>query len=94
MFKSLNDTEFVIFDVETTGLNPKGGDKILEIAALRIKDNRPVAQFSSLVNPKRLVSPAAFAVNGISDEMVKDAPESKKVLPKFLNFIKIQVSVA
>jgi len=88
MFDNLNNIEFVIFDVETTGLNPRSGDRIIEIAAVRLKAGKEIGEFCSLVNPKRSISPAAFEVNHISDDMVKQAPDSSSILPKFLEFIK------
>jgi len=88
MFKDLNDVEFVIFDVETTGLDPKSGDRIIEIAAIRLKAGKRINEFSFLVNPKRPISASAFEVNHISQDMLKDAPDSSYVLPKFLDFIR------
>ena len=88
MCKGLKDVEFVIFDVETTGLDPKSGDKIIEIAAIRLKAGRQIGEFCTLVNPKRLISQAAFEVNRISQNMLFDAPDSSSVLPEFLDFIK------
>jgi DNA polymerase III epsilon subunit family exonuclease len=88
MRADLDDIEFVIFDVETTGLFPQSGDKILEIAAVRLKKGIEIAEFSSLVNPARPIAPAAFAINQISEDMVRYAPQSSQVLPKFLEFIK------
>ncbi len=83
----INDVDFVIFDVETTGLLPKSGDRIVEIAALRYKNGKSFDAFSSLINPQREISAGAFEVNRISQEMVKEAPVSAEVLPKFLDFI-------
>jgi len=84
--KSLRDEEFVIFDVETTGLSPVSGDRIVEIAALRMKNFLPIDKFHSLVNPERPISLGAYWVNGISEEMVADAPTAHRVLPRFLEF--------
>lgn len=83
----LKAKEFVVFDVETTGLSPLGGDRIIEIAALKIKNLKPVAQFHSLVDPLRPVSFPAYEVNGISDEMLVGAPRAREVLPQFLKFL-------
>ncbi len=83
MFK---DREFVIFDVETTGLSPFTGDRVVEVAALKIKDGTVIDQFHSLVNPEREISYGAFMVNGISQAMVDRAPVSKKVFPKLMGF--------
>ena len=86
MDRIIDDVDFVIFDVETTGLSPKDGDRIVEIGALRYKNGQALDSFSSLLNPQRPVSPGAFAVNRISQEMLKDAPTAAEVLPKFLEF--------
>lgn len=91
----LDRTQFTVFDVETTGLYPYSGDKICEIAAVRISpgSNR-LKKFQSLVNPERPISYGAFSVNGITDDMVKDKPAIDQVLPHFLKFIKGSVLVA
>jgi DNA polymerase III epsilon subunit family exonuclease len=87
MNKNLDEIEFTIFDTETTGLEPNSGDRIIEIAGIRFKAGKKIAEFQSLINPQRLVSAAAFSVNRISDDMLKDAPRIEMVMPKFLNFI-------
>jgi DNA polymerase III epsilon subunit family exonuclease len=83
----LKDRQIVIFDLETTGLAPKEGDRICEIAAIKFKDFKIIDSFNFLINPGRPISPAAYAVNHISQEMVKDAPKSSKILPQFLKFV-------
>jgi len=86
MNKHIDEVEFTIFDTETTGLDPASGDRIVEIAAVRFKGSERIAAFESLVNPERQISPAAFAVNHISQEMVEGAPHFKEIAPKFLEF--------
>lgn len=83
----IDEVELTIFDTETTGLEPQAGDRIVEIAALRIKGKERIATFQSLVNPGRAISEAAFAVNKITPQMLADAPAIETVLPKFLQFI-------
>ncbi|MFH0855626.1 MAG: exonuclease domain-containing protein [Candidatus Omnitrophota bacterium] len=83
----IDDIEFVIFDTETTGLDPSSGDRIVEIAALRFKAREKLAEFQALINPGKPVSSAAFAVNKISPDMLKDAPAPGEVIPGFLDFI-------
>ncbi|OGX24321.1 MAG: hypothetical protein A2787_09030 [Omnitrophica WOR_2 bacterium RIFCSPHIGHO2_01_FULL_48_9] len=85
--KTLTEQQFVVFDVETTGLSPLAGDRIIEIAALKIDKLQPVEKFYSLINPEREISWGAYQVNGISQAMVAPAPKAKHVLPKFLKFI-------
>ena len=84
----LKEKEFVIFDVEATGLSPSGGDRIIEIAAIKINGLRPVEKFYSFVDPERELSFGAFQVNGITDEMLLGAPTSREVLPRFHDFLK------
>jgi len=88
MYKNIDEIEFTVFDTETTGLDPKNGDRIVEIAGIRFKGQLQIAAFQSLVNPHRPISPAAFAVNRITEEMLCSAPDIDAVLPKFLDFVK------
>ncbi len=87
MNKNIEDIELVIFDTETTGLDPSSGDRIVELAALKFKGLEKISEFQTLVNPGRPISEAAFAVNKISPEMLKDAPQPKEAIPKFIDFI-------
>ena len=88
MSKNISEIDFTIFDLETTGLEPGSGDRIVEIAAVRLRNKKRLGVFHSLVNPAgRVISPAAFAVNKISQEMLKDAPDISEVMPLFLDFI-------
>lgn len=88
------EAEFVVFDTETTGLGPKFGDEIIEIAGVRLKNMIVIDKFCSFVNPRRSISPGATAINGITDDMVQDAPYIEEVHPKFLKFSKDSVFVA
>ena len=85
--KDIKNREYIFFDVETTGLSPSAGDRIVEIAALKIKNLKPVDEFSSFINPRREISYGAFMVNGITPEMLEDAPHAKEILPRFVDFI-------
>jgi len=82
-----SDTDFVILDVETTGLSPFNGDRVIEIGAVKVCGGEITDQFHSLIDPRRTLSYAAFLVNGISSEMLKGAPTVDQVLPGFLRFI-------
>ncbi|MDP2653640.1 MAG: 3'-5' exonuclease [Candidatus Omnitrophota bacterium] len=84
--RDLQNQELVFFDVETTGLSPGNGDRVVEIAALKVKGLKPVARFHSLVDPRRDISWGAFAVNRITPEMLRGAPVAGEVLPEFLDF--------
>lgn len=76
----------VIVDVETTGLNPSI-DSVIEISAIKVKDNKAVSEFSSLISPKKLIPPFISNLTGITNEMVLNAPDRRKVLIEFCSFI-------
>ncbi len=84
---TVRSTEFVILDVETTGLSCPTGDRIVEVAAMKIKEGKITDKFHSLVNPKRLIPIEATNVNNITNEMVVDAPANDVVLPQLMEFI-------
>ena len=85
--KNFKNTEFVIVDVETTGLSPRFGDRIIEIAALKVKNLQPAERFVTFVDPQREISYGAFLVNRITPHMLKGAPKADTVMPEFLKFI-------
>jgi DNA polymerase III epsilon subunit family exonuclease len=79
--------EFVSLDLETTGLMPET-DRIVEIGAVRFgRDGCEIGRFQRLVNPQRPMSPAAYAIHGLSDLDLADAPPAAEVLPEFLEFL-------
>ena len=90
--QSLED-EFVVFDIETTGLS-KERDKITEIGAVKIKNGKITNSFSTFVNPKVPISYEITKLTGITDEMVKDAPTISEILPKFFDFFGDSILVA
>lgn len=79
---------FTVFDVETTGLDPRRGHRIIEIAAVRIEGGiiQGETAFQTYVNPERLIPWEAKQVNKIDDTMVANAPTIDQVLPQFLTF--------
>lgn len=79
--------EFIVFDVETTGLSPQDGHRIIEIAAMKVKGMQVVDKFYSLINPQRSLPPEAMSVNMITEEMVAGAPVAADVLPGMIEFI-------
>ena len=85
-----------VFDVETTGLDPLRGHRIIEIAGIRMENGVIVEEknFVSLVNPEREIPSEARQVNKISDDDVKTAPTIDIVLPQFLEFTKGTTLVA
>lgn len=81
----LLENDFVMFDLETTGVNYMT-DKIIEIGAVKIVKGRLTETFGTLVNPERHIPADATKVNNITDEDVKDAPTLKEVMPDFFKF--------
>ena len=79
-------SDYVVFDLETTGVSCRN-DRIVEIAAVKVTDGVIVDEFSALVNPEVPIPYHASQVNGITDDMVEDAPTICEVLPEFLDFI-------
>lgn len=78
--------DYTIFDLETTGFS-RQQDKIIEIAALRVRNGEITDRFSSLVNPKVHIKEEIVNVTHIDDDMVKDAPLIGDVLKDFIAFV-------
>lgn len=78
----------IVFDTETTGLSARDGDRVIEIGAVELVNRFPTGKtFHEYLNPgDRDVHPDAEAIHGISNEMLKDKPVFKDILPKFLEF--------
>ena len=77
---------FVALDLETTGLEPDR-DAIIEVGAVRFKGERVEAEYSTLVNPNRKLSPFITRLTGITDDMLVNAPRLPQVLPKLEAFV-------
>ena len=87
------DDEFVIFDIETTGLSALN-NKITEIGAVIVKSGEIIDEFNMYVNPNVPIPDEITELTGISDETVKDAPDIADVIPQFLSFIGDRMLVA
>ena len=86
----LKKEKFVVFDLETTGLNssPVTGnmDKIIEIGAFKIENGEIKESFTTFINPQRQLPDEIVKLTGITDEMVRDAPIYEDVMPDFFKF--------
>ncbi len=88
------DSEYVVFDIETTGLSFKFC-KIIEIGAVRLdKAGNVISRFSEFVNPEEPIPYSIEKLTSINDNMVKDADTIDKVLPRFLEFCRGAMLVA
>lgn len=80
------DDEFVCFDIETTGLKVDR-EAITEIGAVVLKNGEIAERFQTFVNPNRRLTPEIIGLTGITDDMLKDAPQLKQALTDFLKFV-------
>ncbi len=81
------DYGYSVIDIETTGLQPSKSE-IIEIAAINVGEDGEIEDtFHSLIKPKKAISKRITSINGITNEMVADAPSIEEVLPKFIAFI-------
>ena len=87
------DSEYVVFDIETTGLSPKF-NKIIEIGAVRIKDGKIQDTYSRFVNPEVPIPYSITKLTSINDGMVMEAPTIEEILPEFLEFVGDAILVA
>ena len=91
--KKIDDEEFVVFDIETTGLNSHTNE-IIEIGAVKIKSGRIVDRYSQLINPGRPIPYHITEITSITDEQVANEPKIDKVIGKFVDFVGDAVLVA
>ncbi|WP_407049166.1 DNA polymerase III subunit epsilon [Methyloraptor flagellatus] len=78
----------IVLDTETTGLNPRGGDRIVEIGGVELINHIPTGQsYHVYINPERSMPREAFDVHGLSEEFLADKPKFAEVGPGFADFI-------
>ena len=80
------DTEFVAFDIETTGLNAQT-DRMTEIGAIRFAGDKILEVFNTFVDPERHIPPDITQLTGIRDSDVQGAPKEKEALERFIAFV-------
>jgi DNA polymerase-3 subunit epsilon len=90
----VEDLPFIFVDVETTGLNVADGDRVCEIALLRVQSGQEIARFESLIHPQRHMGAGATAVNGITDAMLTSAPLFPALIPSIRDLLQNAVFVA
>lgn len=78
----------IVFDTETTGLNPEEGDKLVEIGAVELINHIPTGKtYHQYINPDRDVPEEVVKVHGLTREFLKDYPKMSEVAPSFIDFV-------
>lgn len=77
---------YVVLDIETTGFSADN-DEIIELSAVKVVDNKVIAEFSQLVDPQRYLSTHIINLTGISQEMLVGMPNIKEALAEFVDFV-------
>lgn len=79
----------IILDTETTGLNPKNGDRIIEIGCIELANRRATGNtFHRYLNPQRESDPGALAVHGLTTEFLSDKPFFADIADAFCDFVR------
>ena len=77
---------FVALDVETTGLSPFANE-LIEVSAIKYKGNKKIDTFSTLIRPKVEIPYYITKITGITNDMVRTAPEVEEVMPELISFV-------
>lgn len=86
--------EFVVLDIETTSLMPQKGGKIIEIGAVRVRNNEIVDEYSQFIYPESKIYKKTIELTGITNEMLEGQPVYGQALPEFYQFIGNSVIIA
>ena len=85
--EDLINSEYVVFDTETTGFNAGGADQMIEIGAVKIKDGEITGRFDELIDPKRHIPDKITELTCITDEMVKGKDDEETVTKRFIEWV-------
>lgn len=90
----VSSNEFVAFDVETTGLSPLHGHRVVEIGAVRMNTGKITSEFHSLIDCGRTIPKTIQRITGINDDMLRGQPSPDVVFKSFQRFVGKAVLVA
>lgn len=83
---NLSECTYVVFDTETTGFNAAGGDQMIEIGAVKMKNGEVIDRFDELINPHRPLPKKITELTNITDEMLQDKDNEENVTKRFLEW--------
>ena len=90
---SIDEADFVVVDVETTGMSSVD-DRMTEIAMMKVRNGTLIDEFSTLINPLVSISHFITDLTGIDNLMVQDAPTAREIMPQVAEFLEDSVFVA
>ena len=90
----MNKERVVFIDVETTGLDPAKGHRIIEIGAIAMENNRRISEFQSLVQVSYPIPSHVSKIHGITNDMLAGQPTPEQIYPEFKHFISDSLLIA
>ena len=90
----LTEETYVVFDLETTGLNSGNGDSIIEIGAVKFRNNEIIDRYDELIYPNRLLPDEIIKITGITDDMLKGKRTEKDCVVDFMRWVGDSIMVA
>jgi DNA polymerase III epsilon subunit family exonuclease len=90
----LNDFDFCVVDLETTGLNPNNGSSVIEVGGVRISDGHIAESFGQLADPGHSIPEHITRITGIQNEDLRGVPSTEAVLNDFLDFAEDSILIA
>ncbi len=85
--KTLLEETYVVFDLETTGLYPNSGDTIIEIGAVKIKNETIIDRYDELIKPDKILSDEIIGITGINNEMLKGKRKEEEGVKSFMEWV-------
>lgn len=79
----------IVLDTETTGLDFRTGDRVIEIGCVELRGRQLTGQrFHAYINPQRVIDPGAIAIHGLTNEFLADKPKFADVAADFMEFVR------